>query len=733
MNSVPPKPRLDRFFPLADAVSYPGAAPVADMVFFLPPSGRGEEGALRLWLQTGAPAPEVEINRRRFRPVGTAVGDGSWVDFGVVVHSAEHLGSRGFGVLRVYGLTAAQLREAWFVVTPQTATELEGRIADVERLLGGIAREDVGTTAITPSRVPVGSPATFRLTYTTGGRGLPSGSRLRLAFPRAFSEPQTERPGDRGWLEVTSSDAPVELLTVSSSIESHERIDALFALPAGLAAGGSVCFEYRTDFTYLFPMRWCTMDRRYWYSHLPPMSLAVAVDARDVFTPPLEANGHTVEFVAGPPERLFLFLPGRVAGGKGLALSGTFTDSFRNPPRHGPFPSDIAVTLRGERVIDLGCPERHLTAWYRFSLPLPDLTPGVYRAEARDAHSGNLIATSNPMAIMPADGTASRIVWGEIHGHCEQSDGSGAFEGMFTHAREDARLDFAASADHACYFSDNEWLWMQDVANARNERERFVTLIGYEWAGRQGHRNVYTWRDRLDLFRGMHPGTERLDTVYDHFHGREDVVAGPHTGHTQDFFAFHDPDVQRFLEIYSMWGAFEELAFDALNRGARIGFTGGGDCHEGRCGFSVEDPEGQGTTPHTFAPGLTYRCGMTAACLRELSRKALVQALRERRTYATTGARILLDFGVSGVPMGGAGRIAMPPKVSVSVHACAPLTRIDVVRDGEIAHRALQTDLDAELHWEDGSVPAGEHWYVAKAVQQDGQTAWSSPVWVTVG
>ena len=732
MSAVPPGPRLDRFFPLADAVSYPGV-PFADMVFFLPPPAPGGGSTLRLWLRTDAAAPEVEINRGSFRPVGSSARDGSWIDFGVVEHSAEHLGSRGFGILRVYGLTADQLREAWFVVTPQTAVELEGGIGDAERLLGGIARADVGTTTITPSRVRVGSPATFRLTYTAAERGLPLGSRLRLAFPKAFSEPQAERPGDPGWLAVASSDAAVEMLAVSTSIESHERIDALFALPEGLAAGGNIRFEYRTDFTYLFPMRWCTMDRRYWYSHLPLMSLAVAVDARDVFTPPLERNGHTVEFVAGPPERLFLFLPGRVTEGREPALSGTFTDRYRNPPQRGPYPADIVLTLRGERAVDLGSPGQHLTAWYRFSMPLPELAPGVYRAEARDPRSGDLLALSNPMEIMPAGSTAPSVVWGEIHGHCEQSDGSGAFADMFTHAREDARLDFAASADHACYFSDNEWLWMQDVANSRNEQGRFVTLIGYEWAGRQGHRNVYTWRDRLDLFRGMHPGTERLDAVYDHFHGREDIVAGPHTGHTQDFFAFHDPDVQRFLEIYSMWGTFEELASDALNRGARIGFTGGGDCHEGRCGFSVEDPEGQGTTPHTFAPGLRYRCGLTAACLPELSRQALVEALRERRTYATTGARILLDFAVSGVPMGGEGRVATQPSVRVSVHACAPLARVDVVRDGRVVHTASRTDLHLDLQWEDAGAAGGQHWYVAKAVQQDGQTAWTSPVWITVG
>ena len=43
-----------------------------------------------------------------------------------------------------------------------------------------------------------------------------------------------------------------------------------------------------------------------------------------------------------------------------------------------------------------------------------------------------------------------------------------------------------------------------------------------------------------------------------------------------------------------MWGDFEELVVDLLRRGAVVGFTGGGDCHEGHCFLSVEDAQGQG-------------------------------------------------------------------------------------------------------------------------------------------
>ena len=180
-----------------------------------------------------------------------------------------------------------------------------------------------------------------------------------------------------------------------------------------------------------------------------------------------------------------------------------------------------------------------------------------------------------------------------------------------------------------------------------------------------------------------------------------------------------------------MWGNFEELAFSILGKGAKIGFTGGGDCHEGRCGFSVEDPEGQGKTPHTFAPGLKYRCGLTAALLPSLTRAELLQALRHRRTYATTGARILLDFSISGTPMGRDLRTESPPAIAATIHACAPVAAVDVIKNGAVVHSRRDLPQDCSLSWQDPSGDPG--WYVLRVTQTDGAKAWSSPIWVRPG
>jgi len=732
-SSYVPKLRLDRLFCLAEAESYPGSD-CLDSVLYWPVREAPEDTLIRIWLRTESVAPRIEVNTFELAPVGQSSAEPAWVDFGV--HTVESLREHHwlFGIMRFRGISFAESQKALFVLTTQTDVELCGDRMAVEEQLWGIPRSAVGYTTISPSRVGVGTAAEFRLEYTIGDRGLPPGALIRLAFPKLFSAPQVDDPAAPGWLEAIEPGLTVELLSIDTSVESHERLDAIFRLPNGVEPGARVAFSYRSEETFLFPRRWATMERRYWYSHMPVMALAVAVDERQIFVAPEETNGHAIEFVAGPSGRLHLFLPGRVRAGEPLVVHGLFTDRYRNsPPSRGPIDAEIELVVDGEgRQEVLGSPVGRLERWYRFAMPLTERAPGVYRVRAVRPETGEVAAVSNPVWILPEGSDLPPIYWGEIHGHCEQSDGSGDYAGMFEHARDEGCLDFAASADHACYFSDNEWQWMQDIVNSFDEDGRFTTLIGYEWAGKQGHRNVYTSGDRLQLFRGMFAPTSRLDAVYDHFADREDVVAGPHTRHTADFFAYHDERVQRFLEICSMWGAFEEIAFDAVSRGALIGFTGGGDCHEGRCGFSVEDPAGQGTTGHTFAPGLRYKCGMTGAVLPALTRADLVQALRERHTFATTGARILLDVSVSGIPMGGQGSCTAAPQIDGEVHACSGIDRVQVIRDGEVVHAEEAPPMDVTLAWTDEEAAPGKHWYVLKVVQHDGETAWSSPIWMTI-
>ncbi|MEC8130771.1 MAG: DUF3604 domain-containing protein [Pseudomonadota bacterium] len=99
------------------------------------------------------------------------------------------------------------------------------------------------------------------------------------------------------------------------------------------------------------------------------------------------------------------------------------------------------------------------------------------------------------------------------------------------------------------------------------------------------------------------------------------------------------------MEIHSDWGTFEWIARDSFRLGRRIGIVANSDGHKGRPGASYP-----GISEFGAYGGLT--CFLAA----ENSRTALLDAIRSRHHYATTGCRLNLDVtsnGAAGASMMG--------------------------------------------------------------------------------
>ncbi len=717
--------RTDRIFPLKDATFYPGRD-FCDIVYFCPPV----EGKKRIWLMTYAKGPVVFIDHNMFKPEKIKKGSFRWIDYGITDVKLAY--PRGFGQIKVYGINPQQSFDSYLVITTQTSLELSGSIQDAECILFGISRQNAGYSSINPSTIEAGNPARFTLVYKAGEKGLPRESRIRFNFPMVFARPQTESIKKDGYIRIVYTDCRIYFDGIKvPSDESHRDGDIFYFLPDGLKPFGKIEVEYRTDTTFILPVVCDVMERRYWFSNMPVLSPAVSLDNKKIFVSVSENNGHHIRFIAGKPERLHLFFPGRIRQKDTVNLIGIITDKYRNLVEEKNWKMKINIQLEGNNSKEIKDVSNYLTHRYRFCVDFKGLPAGIYRAKAYDQDTGKLIAVSNPLEIMGKNDKRQEIFWGEIHGHTEMSDGTGKFEGLYTNARNVGCLDFAASADHACYFTDNQWEWMQDITNSFNKNREFCTLIGYEWAGNQGHRNIYTSSRRLKLFRGMYKPTVNLDAVYKEFEGIKNIVAGPHTGHTGDFWRFHNRQVERFLEIYSMWGHFDKLANKILNQGAILGFTGGGDCHSGNVFFSPEDRNGQGKTAHFTSYQIRYKCGITGAFLEDLDRENLIYCLRNRKTYATTGDRILVDFSISQIKMGEIGKVE-DVLIKADIHGCDTIKKIEVIRNGKIIKKEYIDKMDVVFNYEDNDIEKGKYWYYLKITQKNKEVAYTSPVWLEI-
>ena len=97
-------------------------------------------------------------------------------------------------------------------------------------------------------------------------------------------------------------------------------------------------------------------------------------------------------------------------------------------------------------------------------------------------------------------------------------------------------------------------------------------------------------------------------------------------GRYADVKLAHDGRFEKSMEVHSSWGTFEWLVQDAFEMGYRTGIVANSDGHKGRPGASYP-----GASLFGAVGGLT--CLLTP----DLSRESILDCLRKRRHYATTG------------------------------------------------------------------------------------------------
>jgi hypothetical protein len=385
---------------------------------------------------------------------------------------------------------------------------------------------------------------------------------------------------------------------------------------------------------------------------------------------------------------------------------------------------------------------------------------GFWTVSARDPQAGanGIIGRSNPIA--PGFGLADQglsVYFGELHSHCGLSgDGHRPIDFAYRYARDVTGLDFCALTDHE---GGKDWAATLRAAREFLDPGQFVTFVGYEYSrGRRfGHRNVIyrdddgthpTPLDTHELWKDLPEGRALVIPHHPNTHSESGTLLGRWVWTD---WAAHDPRFQRLVEITQLRGSFERdvpdgrdvvlggrgsSAQDALAQGLRVGFAGGTDNHRGMPGSRLDNMGG--VDPREFRTG-----GVTAVWAPELTREALFDALHARRTYATTTARILVDFRVNDAPMG--SEIARPADGRVRIRAAAigtaPLAAIEIVRNNAAVYRYEPRGAQAaSFEWEDtlGSaaregevtLPEGSHYYYLRLRQEDGERAWASPVWV---
>jgi hypothetical protein len=598
-----------------------------------------------------------------------------------------------------------------------------------------------------PKTAEVLSHQTWTIVYTAGKTEIRPGGGIRVALRHMnhlWSTVQNEDPNSVGYLSArASNNIPISVSVECSNWSKRfmgqyfpwQNIVEVIVGKPGLKAGQTVEIVYgdKSGSSPGFKVQPFDEPSYVFKLYVDPLGKGEYL--------PL-ANNPAVEIVAAEPHKLTVLMPSDALVGKPTWCIVRAEDRFGNP----------SVSFRGTARFDSTDSSAILPDYYTFTQE----DRGVHRFESITfnekgfqtvtARSSSFTDQSNPLKVLQ-NRPKKLLLWGDLHGHTLQSDGRGTVEEYYDFARHIAALDFCAVSDHAFEMSEEMWTHSKAVTNRVNSPGRFVTFNAYEWSGTAnvgGDHNIY-WLDddppiyrsstaynelNPQLYHGPDPKVGHIEELFAILQNRlrdKNVFCIPHRGGRAGNPKWHNPKVQRLIEIYSEHFRSQPWAAEFLKKGHRVGIMAGSDNHYGNPGYGyLKRGRDKGSA---FGPE-EVGMGLIAVYAERLTRKSIFTALYNRHCYATSGDRIILEFTANSQVMGSEIKSVESPVFAVSTVGTVDISRVEINRNGEIIFTAEPNRRHFELSWKDKDFDKGQtSFYYVRIVQANNEEAVSSPIW----
>jgi hypothetical protein len=346
------------------------------------------------------------------------------------------------------------------------------------------------------------------------------------------------------------------------------------------------------------------------------------------------------------------------------------------------------------------------------------------------------------------NGGRYKLVYGNLHEHSENSPCWSAGTDGTLH--EDYRFglfseayNFVGITDHG--YSMNEVYWRKNLrlADFYNDPPHFVALPAMEWTLSArgdlesvygaGHYNVIFAssddarkfiRNSLEIYNVNTPESSNSKLLWDLLHEKQiNCITIPHhpadETHPVDWNA-HDPHYVPVVELFQCRGNGEypgcprEINLERHNTTSstrafvdyalrekkyKMGFVASGD-HNG------------------------MGVGVAALWVEELSRESILEAMRNRRCFATTGDKMIVDLQLNDGP----------PSLSIRVKGQRELEKVEILRNSKVIkeYPVLDGGIEFEASYADETYQEEKEvlYYYIRATQKNKEIAWSSPLWV---
>lgn len=339
-------------------------------------------------------------------------------------------------------------------------------------------------------------------------------------------------------------------------------------------------------------------------------------------------------------------------------------------------------------------------------------------------------------------GRTLRLYWIDSHVHSALTlDAEGEPDEILHYARDRALLDAVVMQENDHVYdvplTETEYALGTWLARWITGRGRILALPGYEWTqilplGGADPARPRFWRDSEGNHRTViyplagGPLLRYTDAANDIRRLYDVVRAAGGVMHTQHptFTPGHEPG-EVAIEVTTGWGIYflnPGRIHRALNAGYRKAFVGTSDSHRRN-------------------PGLGG--GLTGLYAADLTDTGILEAYRERRVYATAGARVAVEARLNGVLMGRDVPVTDRATLTLRASGPRPIRRAVLVRDGvDVKHFPGDERLAIDLRHEEPIAPGRTSWfywrlelagpgsnYRGNVATAEGNLAWSSPLW----
>lgn len=492
-------------------------------------------------------------------------------------------------------------------------------------------KNKIGTSKLNIKKAIAGERINCRLIYQTGIYGIDDGGSIKILFRIVsdFEEFQFNNPKKNNYVKVSSSNKKVKIKIDSKSHGTHGKA-YLRPWSRGFAIYFFRAYLQNNDKIYIDFKNWRQQtfcEKSFEFKVLvDPFATAKYIEL---------PKSPEIEIMPSKPNRLIIVAPTKTNAGKQFKALIKIEDYWGNPCiNQNDFfkikQNKFLKIFQKKITFTKGRAEIHIQTFKETTVFI-------------QAKYKNLKAISNPIIVKKEPKIYQ--YWADLHAQSEETIGTNDVSDYFNFARDYAFINVASHQGNDFQITQKDWIKINKTTKKINKENGFIAFPGYEWSGNTpngGDRNVIYQNEGYPIFRSSHALIDDFNDIktdastandlFKKLSGINKVLIIAHVGGRYSNLDMHDKNKEKAIEIHSCWGTFEWFLFDALKRGYRIGIVANSDGHKGRPGAEY--------------PGISHfgsYGGLTCILAKKLTRRDIFQALCNRHTYGTTGARIYLN------------------------------------------------------------------------------------------